>query len=76
LKLLPLLETETAKVINEKTQALNLDCRRQTLTLRDHSLESLRPEAQTALSQWVEALKKGMRASVPKRELEFYLQPK
>jgi len=76
LKLIPLLGTETARVINEKTQELNLGCRRQTLSLRDRSLESLRPDARVALTQWVEDLKKGMRASVPKAEFDFYLQPK
>jgi hypothetical protein len=76
LKLVPLLGKETARVINEKTQALNLDCRRQTLSLRDRSLESLRADARVALTRWVEDLKKGMRASVPKAELDFYLQPK
>ena len=76
LKLVPLVGKETARVINEKTQALNLDCRKQTLSLRDRSLESLRADARIALTQWVEELKKGMRASVPKAELEFYLRPK
>ncbi len=76
LKLIPLVGKETARVINEKTQELNLDCRRRTLSLRDRSLESLRPDARVALTRWVEELKKGMRASVPKAEFDFYLQPK
>ena len=76
LKLIPLLGKETARAINEKTRALNLDCRKQTLNLRDRSLEGLRADARVALTQWVEELKKGMRASVPKAELDFYLQPK
>jgi hypothetical protein len=76
LKLIPLLGKETARAINEKTQALNLDCRKQTLSLRDGALESLRADARVALTQWVEELKKGMRASVPKAELDFYLQPR
>jgi hypothetical protein len=76
LKLMQFLGRETARVINEKTQELNLDCRRQTLSLRDRSMERLRPDARVALTQWVEELKKGMRASVPKAELDFYLQPK
>jgi hypothetical protein len=76
LKLIPLLGKETPRVINEKTQALNLDCRTRTLALVDRLLERLRPDARAALNQWVESQKKGMRASVPKRELEFYLRPK
>lgn len=76
LKLGSLLGKESARGINEKTRELNLDCRRQTLSLRDRSLEALRPEARVALTQWVDELKKGMRASVPKAEFDFYLQPK
>jgi hypothetical protein len=76
LKLKPLLETETAAVINRKTQELNLECRSETLRLRDRLLESLRPEGQVALRHWVESIKAGIHVSVPKAELEFYLKPK
>ena len=76
MKLIPLLGKATARVINEKTQALNLQCRVRTLELRDRLLNRLRADARVALTQWVESQKKGMRASVPKRELDFYLRPK
>lgn len=76
LKLRLLLETDTVAVINRKTEELNLDCRWETLRLRDRLLESLRPDAQVALQQWAESLKAGMQVSVPKAELDFYLKPK
>jgi hypothetical protein len=75
MKLAPLLQTDAAKTINEKTREINLDCRRQTLQLRDSVLEGFSPEAQTALKQWVESNKRHMKESVPKKELAFYRQP-
>ncbi len=76
LKLQALVATESASVINRRTEEINLDCRWQTLRLRDHLLESLGPEGQAALRQWVEGLKAGIHVSVPKAELDFYLKPK
>jgi hypothetical protein len=75
LQLMPTLQTEEARFINERTQAINLDFRWQVLRLRDRVLAALGPAAQTALSQYVESLKEGMRVFVPKKELAFYRQP-
>jgi hypothetical protein len=75
LQLMPTLQTEEARFINEKTQAINLEFRWQVLRLRDRVLQALGPAAQTALSQYVESLKEGMRVFVPKKELAFYRQP-
>ena len=75
LQLMPTLQTEEARFINERTQAINLDFRWQVLRLRDRVLASLRLEGQAALSQYVESLKLGMRVFVPKKELAFYRQP-
>jgi hypothetical protein len=75
LKLTPLLQTEQAKSINDKTQEINLEYRQQTLRLRDRVLAALGPEGQAALNQWVEATKSGMRISIPKADLEFYRRP-
>jgi len=75
LQLMPTLQTEEARLINERTQAINLDFRWQVLRLRDRVLAALGPAAQTALSQYVESLKEGMRVFVPKKELAFYRQP-
>ena len=76
LMLKPLLETETPAVINRKTEELNLECRWQTLRLRDRLVQSLEPDGQAALRQWVESLKAGIQVSVPKAEFAFYMKPK
>jgi hypothetical protein len=75
LKLIPLLSTDQAKIVNEKTREINLDCRWQTLHARDRVLAGLSPEGQAALVAWVESNKAGMHVSVPKRELAFFRQP-
>jgi hypothetical protein len=76
MKLMPLLQKETAEVINRKTEALNLECRSRTLRLRDRALDGLGPDGQVALRGWVESTKATIQVSVPKRELDFYLKPK
>jgi hypothetical protein len=75
MKLAPLLQTDAARTLNEKTREINLDCRRQTLQLRDRVLAALSPDGQAALTRWVESNKAFMKESVPKRELAFYRQP-
>jgi hypothetical protein len=75
LKLVPTLKTEEARLINERTQALNLDCRWQTLRLRDRVLADLSPVGQVALTRYVEFTKAGIRVYVPKNELSFYRLP-
>jgi hypothetical protein len=75
LKLLPTLTTEEARFINERTHEINLDCRWQTLRLRDRVLAGLGPLGQTALTQYVESTKAGMRVFVARNELAFYRQP-
>jgi hypothetical protein len=75
LALMPTLQTDDARFINERTQAINLEFRWQVLRLRDRVLAGLAPPGQTALSQYVESLKEGMRVFVPKKELAFYRQP-
>jgi hypothetical protein len=75
LKLVPLLQTEEAVTINERTREINLECRSFTLKTRDRVLEGLRPQGQAALIEWVESNKAGMQVSVPKRELAFFRQP-
>ena len=75
LKLMPTLQTEEAKLVTERTQALNLEFRWQVLGLRDRVLVGLGLSGQAALSAYVESLKAGMRVFVPKKELAFYRQP-
>lgn len=76
LELSPLLKTESAKTINEKTRAINLECRTETLEASDRLLEHLNPAAQAALTGFVESTKAGTKVSVPKKELDFYRLPK
>jgi hypothetical protein len=75
LKLVPLLQTDEAATVNERTREINLDCRAFTLKARDRVLEGLRPQGQAALNDWVESNKVGMQVSVPKKELSFFRQP-
>jgi hypothetical protein len=75
LKLAALMQTDAAKTINEKSRDINLECRKQTLQLRDRVLAGLSPDGQAALKQWVESNKAFMKESVPKKELAFYRQP-
>lgn len=75
LQLVPTLQTDEAKFVNERTQAINLEFRWQVLGLRDRVLAALPPAGQTALTKYVESLKEGMRVFVPKKELAFYRQP-
>jgi hypothetical protein len=75
LKLVSTLQTEEARFINDRTREINLDCRWQTLRLRDRVLAGLGPPGQTALSQYAEETKAGIRVYVPKNELAFYRQP-
>lgn len=75
LKLAPLLASEPARVLDGKTKAIQLECRQDTLEARDRLLARLAPDAQIALTEWIEALKAGTRVSVPKQELAHYLKP-
>lgn len=76
LKLAPLLAMEKARILDEKTKVIQLDCRQQTLDARDRLLARISPGAQVALAEWIEALKAGTRVSIPKKELAHYLQPR
>jgi hypothetical protein len=75
LKMFEQIRNEPAPLINQKTQDVNLECRRQTLRIRDRTIERLRPEAQHALRQHIEAFKATMKVMVPKAEFEFFLRP-
>jgi hypothetical protein len=75
LQLMPTLQTDEAKFVTERTQALNIEFRWQVLRLRDRLLAGLNPAGQAALSNYVESLKAGIRVLVPKKELAYYRQP-
>lgn len=71
----PLLGVAPVKDINEKQRAMQLDCRRRSLEIRDRLLAGVRPEASVAIAAWVENLKTRIEISVPKRELAHFRQP-
>jgi len=64
------------KDINEKQRAIQLECRRRSLDIRDRLLAGVRPEASVAIAAWVENLKTAVEISVPKRELAHFRQPR
>jgi hypothetical protein len=74
-KLRPLLRTAKASVINAKQADIQLDCRSQTLRIRDRLLEQLPPEGQAALIAFVESLKAGTNVTVSRRELSHFQKP-
>jgi hypothetical protein len=74
-KLLPLLRTAKASVINARQADIQLDCRSQTLRIRDRLLEQLPLEGQAALIAFVESLKAGTSVTVTKRELPHFQKP-
>lgn len=71
----PLIGKEKDSVIGARQWEIQLDCRWQTLHARDRLLERLRPEVQTELIAFVEAMKVGTTVVVPKKELGQYRQP-
>lgn len=75
LQLMPTLQTDEAKFVTERTQALNIDFRWKVLQLRDRLLAGLNPAGQAALTNYVESLKAGIRVFVPKKELAYYRTP-
>jgi hypothetical protein len=75
LKLMPTLQTDEARFVNERTREINLDYRRQTLALRDRVLAALGSGGQQALVQYIESLKGTIRVFVPKNELQYYRLP-
>lgn len=72
----PLIGVAPNKEVNEKQRAIQLECRRRSLDIRDRLLAGVRPDASVAIAQWVENLKTRIEISVPKRELAHFRQPK
>ena len=75
-KLRPLVGVAPVKEISDKQRAIQLECRRRSLDIRDRLLERVPPEAAAAITAWVENLKTGIEISVPKRELAHFRQPR
>ena len=71
----PLLFIEKVEVINEKTEALQIECRTATLQARDRIFRALSPEDGTMLIAWVNEGKRGIRARVRKADLAHFRRP-
>ena len=72
----PLVGVASDTEVNEKQRAVQLECRRRSLEIRDRLLAGVRPEASVAIVAWVENLKARVEISVPKRELAHFRQPR
>ena len=75
-RLRPLIGVAPINQVNERQRAIQLECRRRSLDIRDRLLAGVRPDAAVAIVQWVENLKNGIEISVPKRELTHFRQPR
>jgi hypothetical protein len=75
-KLRPQIGMASNQDVNDKQRAIQLECRRRSLDIRDRLLSGVRPEASDAMVRWVENLKTGIEISVPKRELAHFRQPR
>jgi hypothetical protein len=74
-KLRVLIGKEKASVLDGRAREVTLDCRRQTLAVRDRVLEHLNPDAQTVLRAFVESMKAGTSLTVRKKLLARFLEP-
>jgi hypothetical protein len=75
-ELRPLVGVAPNSEVNEKQRAIQLECRRRTLDIRDRLLAGVQAESAVAIASWVENLKTGIEISVPKRELAHFRQPR
>ena len=75
-KLRPQIGVASNKDVSDTQRAIQLECRRRSLDIRDRLLSGVRPEASDAIVRWVENLKTGIEISVPKRELAHFRQPR
>jgi hypothetical protein len=72
----PLVGVASNREVNEKQRAVQLECRRRSLEIRDRLLAGVGPDASVAIVAWVENLKARVEISVPKRELAHFRQPR
>ena len=72
----PLVGIASNTEVNEKQRAIQLECRRRSLEIRDRLLVGVRPDAGVAIAAWVENLKARVEISIPKRELAHFRQPR
>ena len=63
------------RTVQPQFDVIEMECRRHTLDLRDHVLAGLNPQAQTALSIWVDSIKSGYKAFLRKSDLAAFRLP-
>ena len=61
--------------VDKEVRELSLDCRWETLRARDRVLAGLTPDAQAALTAFVESTKAGTSLSIPKKDLARFREP-
>jgi hypothetical protein len=71
----PMLGKIDDSVINERTREIQLECRQASLDAADALMEALTAEGQTSMEAWLQTLKHGIHARVPKSELDHYRRP-
>jgi hypothetical protein len=74
-RLRPLLGKTPDSVINERTREVQLECRQASLDASQALMEELTPEGQTSMNAWLQSIKAGIHARVPKSELDHYRRP-
>jgi hypothetical protein len=70
--------TRTAKPekIEAAVRPAILECRWEVLAAKDRLLDAMSPEGRATLVNWMLDARKGMKAYIPKSDLEFFKQPK
>ena len=66
---------EKLEELDKEVRELSLDCRWETLHARDRVLAGLSPDAQAALTAFVESTKAGTSFSIPKKDLARFREP-
>ncbi len=68
-------ESRPAADTDERLHETTVECRRATLRARDRVLDGLNPAAAAALSAFAESTKAGTSITMPKRNLDRFLEP-
>jgi len=66
---------KTLEELDKEVRELNLDCRGETLHARDRLLATISPEAQAALTAYVESTKAGTTFSIARKDLPRFREP-
>lgn len=74
-RLRPMVGRAKVEVINERTAAIQLECRAATLQARDRLFRVLSPEDTTLLIGWVTERKRGIQVRIRPAELAHFRRP-